>query len=379
MHRHSEILLYGNTRDCADIYYFVGAPVHDDFFCFSLGGKKCALLSPLEVGRIRRTSSLDEVFDYSEVSAAMPAKAPKNYFAALAWLLKKRGVGRIETPWYFPVSLYGDFSAAGFKMSHREGEFFPSRAVKTAAEIAEIRAANNVASACFAWVEDVLRAAKICPDGSLRNGRRHGGEILTSEFLRSGIERLALEMGADAADTVAAAGNQACDPHEVGRGRIAAHSLIVVDIFPRLRRSGYFGDMTRTFLKGVPSAKQAKLVEAVRGAQLAALGLIRGGADGAAAHAAVQKYFAEAGFETKITRGHWGGFFHSTGHGLGLEVHEAPSLGARHCVLRPGNVVTVEPGLYYRGVGACRIEDNVAVRARSAEMLSNFHYNWIID
>lgn len=373
------LLLYGNTNACSDIFYFVGAAVHDDFFCFTLGGKKCALLSPLEIGRIRRTSRLDEVFDYSEIAAAMPKKSSKSYFDALVWLLKKRGARALEVPEYFPVGVYGRLSEAGFRLRFREGGFFPERAVKTAAEIAEIRAANNVASACFGWVEDVLRSAKIGAGGKLQNGRAYGGGALTSEFLRAGIEKLALDFGADAIGTVAAAGNQACDPHEVGRGRIAARSLIVVDIFPRLRGSGYYGDMTRTFLKGEPTQKQAKIVEAVRAAQIKAMGLIREGVDGASVHAAVEKYFKESGFETKIERGAWGGFFHSTGHGLGLDVHERPSLGRNPCVLRADNVVTVEPGLYYRGVGACRIEDNVVVEKRGAKLLSNFHYNWIID
>ncbi len=376
MPRHKkQILLYGNTRNCADIFYFVGASVHDDFFCFTIGNKKCALLSPLEVDRIRRKSKLDIIFDYAEVTKAMPKKSTKSYLDATVWLLKQNKVRSIEVPSYFPIGVYENLLQRGLNLYFNDGEFFAERAIKTNDELAEIRKANDVASECFAWLEETLRKSTISNDGKLRLKN----EILTSEFLRTGVEKIALEMRADALDTVVACANQACDPHEVGSGAIYPHSLIVADIFPRLRQSGYFGDMTRTFLKGTPNKQQEKIVNTVRYAQLDALKIIRAGVNGASVHSRVCEKFVEAGFETKIVKGHWNGFFHSTGHGLGLEVHEAPSLGTRDCTLQAGNVVTVEPGLYYRGVGGCRIEDNVVVKKDGAKLLSNFHYNWIID
>lgn len=103
------------------------------------------------------------------------------------------------------------------------------------------------------------------------------------------------------------------------------------------------------------------------------------GVNGADIHAAVEEVFRRANYKTEMKRGVWSGFFHSTGHGLGLDVHEAPSLSVRDCVLRAGQVVTVEPGLYYRGLGGCRMEDNVAVRKDGAELLSEYHYEWIVE
>ena len=370
----NQILLYGNTRNSADIRYFAGVSIHDDFFCFSKNGRRCALLSPLEIGRARRTSHLDEIFDYSEVCAAMPKKTPKNYFEAAAFLLRKSGMRRLVVPSDFPALVLQKLIERGFDVEICDGEIFPQRQCKSGAELSEISKANDVASACFELAEEILRSSKI--DGGVLH---YKGAVLTSEFLRTEIEKLAISLGADALDTIAASGVQACDPHEVGHGAVAANSLIVFDIFPRLRSSGYFGDMTRTFLKGEPSKKQEALVEAVLGAQSLAMSKIRAGADGAAVHAAVAERFENGGYFTKLSRGHWNGFFHSTGHGLGLEVHESPSLGARECILREGNVVTVEPGLYYRNIGGCRIEDNVAVCKDGARLLSHYHYNWVID
>jgi Xaa-Pro aminopeptidase len=136
--------------------------------------------------------------------------------------------------------------------------------------------------------------------------------------------------------------------------------------------------MTRTFIKGQPTDAQAKLVETVRSAQKLALSKVRPGVSGKGLHGSVVDHFTNAGFETKHGKEGSVGFFHGTGHGLGLEVHEAPRMGGTETRLRKGAVVTVEPGLYYPGLGGCRIEDVVQVTNARARMLSKFHYEWIL-
>ena len=366
-----EILLRGSSEYDADILYFSGIQIPDPFFAFTLGGKRCALLSPLEAGRASRGSKFDEIFDISEVCARK--KMPYSEFSALCSVLKSKKISALSVPENFPSKFYRDLLEAGFDVEVAESPFFCARAIKSEYELGEITRANSAASAGFAIAEEILRLSKI------NRGRLFfESKPLTCEFLRSEIERAALSLGADSMHTIVAAGNDACDPHFEGSGVVRANSLIVMDIFPRLKKSGYYGDMTRTFLKGEPSAKQARLVETVLDAQAIALSCISEGADGAQIHSHVKDFFAENGFETKASKDGWCGFFHSTGHGVGLDVHEAPSLGARKCILRAGNVVTVEPGLYYRGVGGCRIEDTVAVTKTGARMLSRYHYEWII-
>ncbi|MBO6101781.1 MAG: M24 family metallopeptidase, partial [Opitutales bacterium] len=92
----------------------------------------------------------------------------------------------------------------------------------------------------------------------------------------------------------------------------------------------------------------------------------------------VSGFFEKSGYKTEIANGKWRGFFHSTGHGIGLDIHEEPRLGLSKNVLRENEVVTVEPGLYYEGLGACRIEDNCRVLKNSRELLSNFDYDWVV-
>jgi len=178
-------------------------------------------------------------------------------------------------------------------------------------------------------------------------------------------------------NTIAAGGDQACDPHNRGSGPLRANELIVVDVFPRVAATGYYGDMTRTFLRGRASDAQRALVAAVRAAQLVARRAIRAGVIGRTIHQKVVDVFHQRGFETKHGKNGSVGFFHGTGHGLGLAVHELPRIsGNVNTTLRHRSVVTVEPGLYYPGIGGCRIEDVVQVTSAQPKLLSRYHYDW---
>ncbi|MFA5257910.1 MAG: Xaa-Pro peptidase family protein, partial [Opitutales bacterium] len=262
----------------------------------------------------------------------------------------------------------------GLKVDVAEGPLFPERRVKSDAEIAQIRLGNAAAAAGFAVVEGMLGAAEVEADGSLTLD----GEPLTSERVRAQIGLACMRLGAFAFGTILAGGAQACDPHCEGSGPLRAGELIIADIFPRVADSGYHGDMTRTYLKGRPTPEQSRLVETVAEGQMLALALIRGGADGRAIHYAVTDFFTDKGFPTEKRGGRNVGFFHGLGHGLGLDVHESPRMNRSGAPLATGNVVTVEPGLYYPGIGGCRIEDVVRVRDTDYEMLSSHPYGWVI-
>ena len=217
----------------------------------------------------------------------------------------------------------------------------------------------------------------------LRNSRakagrlHHRGAVLTSERLQSAIEMACLAAGAVSSGTIAAGGDQACDPHQRGSGPLRPNELIIVDVFPRVSATGYFGDMTRTFLRGRASDRQRELVAAVRAAQLAALKKVRAGVDGRAVHLKVVEVFEARGFKTEIGKSGSTGFFHGTGHGVGLAIHEPPRMNkTANIVLKKGSVVTVEPGLYYPGLGACRIEDVVQVTGGAPRLLSSYPYDW---
>ena len=213
---------------------------------------------------------------------------------------------------------------------------------------------------------EVLRASR--PG---RNRRLHwAGQPLTSERLRGEIDAAVVRAGGIPAHTIVAGGEQACDPHERGSGPLRAGEPIILDVFPRDARSGYYGDLTRTVVRGRASAAARRMWEEVRTAQREAIRSIRPGVAGARIHRAIQNRFTRAGFPTELREGRWVGFFHGTGHGLGLELHEEPRFARAR--MRRGQVWTVEPGLYQPGIGGVRIEDVVTVTATGCRVLSRF-------
>jgi len=196
------------------------------------------------------------------------------------------------------------------------------------------------------------------------------GKTLTSEVLRAEIDSAILRAGGLPANTIVAGGDQACDPHERGSGPLKADSLIILDIFPRDAKSGYFGDMTRTVVRGRANEEQRRLWQTVREGQELALKKMKPGVDGLELHNEVKQYFTDRGFPTEVRNGRQVGFFHGTGHGLGLEIHEIPRF--QKTVFKVGQVLTVEPGLYYPGVGGARIEDVAVVTKSGNRLLSRF-------
>jgi Xaa-Pro aminopeptidase len=369
------VLLYSDTDRSADALYFGGVHVPDPFIALGVKGRRIAVVSQLEFGRVRRDSSFDRVLPLEEWQAkalrAWPGERP-TAARVVAVLAKELGARSLTVPEDFAAGLFLELRSLGVRLEVSKGALFPEREVKTAREAALLREGNRCSAAGIAAAEALLRASRP------RRGRLfHGGRPLTSERLKVAIETACIERGSSSSWTIAAGGDQACDPHHNGTGPLRSNELIIVDVFPRVAASGYHGDMTRTFLRGRASDAQRDIVAAVRSAQLKALSVIRAGVKGTEVHRQVCEAFRARGFETRQTPRGSVGFFHGTGHGLGLEVHEPPRMGLTgEAALKLGTVVTVEPGLYYPGVGACRIEDVVQVTDGRPRMLSSYPYEW---
>lgn len=346
-------LVYAASPSSADMMYATGFHAPDPFLFLEHRGKKTIVLNDLEIDRGRRQADVGEILSQSELAREIGGQPPAAVIAA--YLLHCRKIRRVEVPADFPLGFARVLEKSGVRVIPVEGHFWPEREIKSARELAEIRSALGLAAAGIRRAVEVLRAAKIGRGGALRwNGRS-----LTSEIVRAEADAAVLRAGGVAEGTIIAGGRQACDPHDRGHGPLRAHELIIVDIFPRCSRSGYFGDLTRTVVRGRASEAQRRLWKTVRGAQRLAVGLIRPRAEGSAVHRAVQDFFASRGYPTEKKRGRWTGFFHGTGHGLGLDLHEEPRMAAT--TFRAGQVFTVEPGLYYPGLGGARHEDVVAV------------------
>jgi len=356
--------------------YFGRVEVHDPFIAFGVRGRKFSVQSALEIGRVKRTSAFDTI-----LSREVWLDRAKDLYGAkagvaeiIATLAGEYRLRHFKVPDDFPAGLYVKLVKLGLKLTFADGLMFPEREIKSPWEAACIREGNRLCTVGYTVAEKVLRASR-------RKGRTllYRGRPLTSESLRFALETAIQEQGGNPQDTIVAGGDQACDPHERGSGPIRPDELIIIDIFPRVVKTGYFGDMTRTYLKGRASEAQRRLVATVRQAQQRATKVIRAGVDGRLVHRAVTDCFGAAGYETKHGKKGSVGFFHGTGHGLGLAVHDPGRMSAVVAYpLKKGSVMTVEPGLYYPGLGGCRWEDVVQVTATGTKPLSKHPYIWEI-
>jgi len=292
---------------------------------------------------------------------------PLGFARVVHSILVEKGVRRVTVPANFSLGLAEELRSLGISLRARHGSFFPQREQKSPAEVKKISAALAMAEVGMAEAIQVLRASKIGRDRRLIY--RHNP--LTSEKLRAVIDTAVLQASGLAANTIVAGGRQACDPHERGFGLLHAHEPIIIDIFPRSQKTGYFGDITRTVVRGCASEGVRRLYDTVLDGQKEALRKVRAGVPTVQVHEVVQSFFEQQGYKTGRRRGRLEGFFHGTGHGLGLEIHEPPRLG-NHSTgrLQAGHAVTVEPGLYYPELGGVRLEDVALVTEGAARNLT---------
>jgi Xaa-Pro aminopeptidase len=369
-------LLYAASETSADQLYFGHFFAPDAYLAFGPRDNRVAVLNVLEYSRALKESGYDTVLRLEEWQRKAREAFHRddiNLAHVLKLLAREYDINSFLVPTDFPSGLLEKIRALKIPVNVSHGPLFPQRAIKTKAEINHIRDGCDAACAGLFAAERALRRSRPKKNGLLFLD----GKPLTSERLRFHVDVACLEAGALANNTIVAGGDQACDPHCRGYGPLRAGELIIVDVFPRVTTSGYHGDVTRTFLKGRAREPIRALVEAVRRAQKLARKRIRDGVTAKSVHRAVQDFFDKSGFPTRKKPTHHEGFFHGTGHGLGLEIHEPPRLSlTAPDRLRTGMVVTVEPGLYYPGLGGCRIEDVVHVTADGCDLLSDYGYNW---
>jgi Xaa-Pro aminopeptidase len=364
------LLIVADSEHDANMLYAVGMFVPDPFIYLNIAGRPHIVMNDLEIDRARAQAPHCRVLSLSAYQRKLRAAGVKKtgFARIIRQILREKKIRRALVPENFPFSLARDLKKLGVKLKPRAG-FFPKREIKSADEVKKISAALAMAEVGMAEGMEVLRRAKISRDRKLI----YHGVPLTSERLRAVVDCAILQANGLAANTIVAGGRQACDPHERGHGPLRAHEPIVIDIFPRSQKTSYFGDITRTVVRGHASEAVRRLYDTVCAGQKIVFEKIRAKVKTADVHKAVQKFFAQQGYKTGRRDGRMEGFFHGTGHGLGLEIHEAPRVNATSTeILRPGHVVTVEPGLYYPGIGGVRLEDVALVTANGAKNLTRF-------
>src|SRR5256714_8004298 len=311
-------LIVAASENDPDMLYATRFFAPDAFIFLEERGKRTLVLSDLEIDRARKTAEADEFVSYSALEREVQGnqrKAPA-YQKVLSHFLRKRGVRSALVPSNFPLGFARQLYGAKFRLRTTKGLFWPEREAKTEEELKLMRRALQITETGMARAIEVLSASKPGAGKKLS----WSGKTLTSEALRAEIDSAILRAGGLPANTIVAGGDQACDPHERGFGPLKADSLIILDIFPRHAKSGYFGDMTRTVLRGRASQEQRRLWETVREGQALALKKMKPGVDGLELHNEGKQVFTNRGFATGVRQGRQVGFFHGTGHGLGLEI-----------------------------------------------------------
>lgn len=346
------------------------------------------VVSELEIALMKAsadTKKVQHIHSFADVKAKLGDK-PLGLTSMVGWLAGLEKPDVIWVPATFPAGLMARLQAVGLPVqAFAEELFFPERAIKTPAEIEALRHAQRVNEGAFKHAFKILKAAEIGP----KNVLYWKGKVLTAELLRGEMNAHLVKNGAEEfhGGPIVACGPQSAQPHNRGEGPLLAHQPIVMDCFPR-NANGYWGDLTRTVVKGKPSPWLKKVYNAVLQSQTLALSLLKPGVDGALVHKAVVASLTKAGFPTGADdAGVPYGMFHGTGHGVGLELHDPGprTISSSTCVLQPGMVTSVEPGLYYAnktitgGIGGVRIEDVVTITEKGHDNLTTLSKTeWII-
>lgn len=364
------LLIIDTTENNADLLYRTNFFVPDPVLYIEHKGEKILLLSDLEIDRGREEATVNKVLSLSDYQKKLISKKRKRirFVDIVDEVLKDLNIKKALVPGMFPAKYADELRNRGYTIKvSQEEPFFKERLVKTPKEIASLKDALRKTARAMDLAIRMVASSEI-----KRNKLYMNGQALTSEKIKGEINSELSRMGYHASHTIVASGVQSSMPHHSGEGPIFADKPLIIDIFPRSQDTGYFGDMTRTVIRGEPSEKLIKMYNTVLAGQKLGISMIKDGVKSKDVHTAIVDYFKQCGFETGNIGGKQQGFIHSTGHGLGLEIHEPPRIGMGDEILREGNVVTVEPGLYYEKVGGIRIEDVVVVEKKGCTNLTKY-------
>jgi len=371
------VLMFADTTHTAEMRNEIPHSVHDPFLYIERDGKRWTVLRSLEVARMaelpRMTAMPLEELGYDELVADGATPREATLETALR-ACRRLGVEHAVVPPRFPVELADALRAGGVALTVDDALFSSRRRAKSAAQLAGVRRAQTAAEAAVAAVAKALHDADVAADGGLMLA----GEPLTCERLKEDVALAFIRNGCGGDDVIVAHGYQTCVGHHSGSGQVMEGEPVTVDLCPRDPESGCYTDITRTFVKGPVNDELALYHRVVKASLDAVLAAIKPGLPARELHRISCEPIAAAGQPTRLTK-RLGevlseGFFHSLGHGVGLEIHEPPHLDQNDDVLVVGDVIAVEPGCYRQGFGGVRLEDLVLVTEDGGELLTDYPY-----
>jgi len=331
------------------------------------------ILRDIEMDRARASARADTIAcprDF-EPAGGLSGDRETATAQALAECLRRAGVRKAVSDRTFPAIFAHHLAAAGIALRCEPFLFVADRRAKDEQELAAMRESQATTERAIELACRLIARATARADGTLM----HASEPLTSERVRGEIDAFLARAGYDNPRSIVAGGPQGGDCHHDGTGPLRTGEPVIVDVFPRSKASGYWGDSTRCVVHGAVPPEVERMHATVVKAKAAAIAAVRTGVTGEAVHATTRAVIEAAGFGMGMppdgAPATWCGMVHGTGHGLGLDVHEPPLLDRGGPALVTGDVITIEPGLYCHAIGGIRIEDAVAVTPDGAVNLGS--------
>jgi len=365
------LLMFADSERSMDLFHAVPRAIIDPFLYAETGRRRIAVIGHVDHEPLREADPSIELVDPLDLGrralleSGLDPTSTDVEVAARA--VARLGIDRATVSWDFPVAIADRLRAGGVELTVDHRAFERRRRIKTPSQLAGIRRAQRAADLAMGEAARLVRES------------RPG---LTAEEVRSAMQVVCEEHDTVLPDDVIVAVNgQAANGHDAGSGPIAPGDVVLIDIWPRDRPSRCWADMTRTFVAGgaTPPGELAEYWRLSRQALDAVTARIRPGVNGRELHGIAAGVFESAGQPTLRTVEDGAplpdaGFLHSLGHGVGLDVHEAPAIGLAGDDLVAGDVIALEPGCYRRGFGGVRLEDLVLVTEDGAELLTAFPY-----
>ncbi len=373
----TDLLFYGDTERSAAMRHELAVAIGDPFLLGIVDGRMRVVTNALERARIEVAAPEAVIHDIDDLgfyellesgvdSSELELELTSRGAAAM-------GVTEAVVDPQMPIAVADRLRADGIALKPDHEHVNARRRVKSAAELAGIRRAQAAAEAGMSAAAALLGQAK--PDGDRLT---LDGEPLTAERVRAALRDACRRSDAPAPPDVIVASVWQGYGHEPGSGPLPANLPIVIDLWPRDESSGCWADMSRTFVVGEITEAARALEILVREALERAREAVRPGVTGRELHALACEVFEAAGHRTQRTgpgEEPNEGFQFSLGHGVGLELHEDPSLGqSGHGELVAGDVIAIEPGLWQREVGEVRFEDLLLVTEEGSETLTRYPY-----
>jgi len=357
-------LIYDSTAKSPDLLYLSGFHAPDPIIYFEISRKKYLVLNDLEYERGLSESQVDKIMRLNDF---IDSKKNNSLQDILSRIIKKMKIEKIIVPYSFPSYLFQKLPKKIIKEVLDNNIFCKERLVKSKDEVKKIKLIMSKTEKVMGEIIKIIKYSKI-----RNNYLIHNSKILTSEYLIRFCQSELFKYSLTCPECIIAGGSKSTQPHNHGSGPLKQSTSIVIDIFPKSLINGYYGDITRTICKGKPDKILQNMFKVVLRGQKLGLKMLKAGVDGMKVHNKILNEFNKSNFITSFDNDKPQGFIHSTGHGLGLEIHEPPRISKVKEILKEGNVVTVEPGLYYSNIGGVRIEDTVVIEKSGIKNLTKF-------